>query len=593
MLTEPQGIRPGAPPGGPAVLSRAVSWQPPELVETALRVLTWNLWWRFGPWEARQPAILETLRRVDADVVCLQEVWEHGGGANQAADLAGALGYHHVYASGHELRVRRGAASATRCSRAGRSRAARRVRCPRPRGSTRCGSRCAPTSTARGARSRRSSPTSTGAWTRATCASSRCGPLCEFVARTRSRRTFPPVLCGDFNAEPDSDEIRMLTGLSAVPVPKLVFVDAWRARGDGAGRTFVPTANEFAALDLEPDRRLDYVFAGFPAPERRRPRRGRPARGHGTGRRDPAVRPLRRLRRAPVLTWTRPGDEPTDEPGHGRGQVARRPTAGRAWWAHPSEGPRCGRPARPRRQGQGPRAGRNRDPRARPAPRPTRCRGDPRRPAGPPGHGHLGQGRDHPPGADRVEPAALPGHELQGAGRRASSPTTTSGGSTRRARPGAVSACSTGPTTRTCWPPGSPASCPTQHCRLRYRHMRRVRADAHRRGDDRREGVPAPVEGRAVRADPGPPRRPAEELEVRGRGSRTRGHWDDYLADVRGGPGRNLDRRTRRGTWCPRTGGGYATSPSRHCSCRPFGRSTRRFPLRTPNSAGCSSRDGG
>ena len=65
-----------------------------------MRVLTWNLWWHFGPWEDRQPAILETLRRVDADVVCLQEVWEAADGRNQAADLAGALGYEHVYASG-------------------------------------------------------------------------------------------------------------------------------------------------------------------------------------------------------------------------------------------------------------------------------------------------------------------------------------------------------------------------------------------------------------------------------------------------------------------------------------------------------------
>jgi hypothetical protein len=46
-----------------------------------------------------------------------------------------------------------------------------------------------------------------------------------------------------------------------------MFMDAWRMCGDGPGLTFVPTANEFAALDLEPDRRLDYVFVGFPRPD--------------------------------------------------------------------------------------------------------------------------------------------------------------------------------------------------------------------------------------------------------------------------------------------------------------------------------------
>jgi endonuclease/exonuclease/phosphatase family metal-dependent hydrolase len=32
-----------------------------------LRIATWNVWWRFGSnWQARQPAILETLRDIDA-----------------------------------------------------------------------------------------------------------------------------------------------------------------------------------------------------------------------------------------------------------------------------------------------------------------------------------------------------------------------------------------------------------------------------------------------------------------------------------------------------------------------------------------------
>ena len=25
------------------------------LIDTTIRVASWNLWWRFGPWEARQP----------------------------------------------------------------------------------------------------------------------------------------------------------------------------------------------------------------------------------------------------------------------------------------------------------------------------------------------------------------------------------------------------------------------------------------------------------------------------------------------------------------------------------------------------------
>ena len=153
MLTEPQGIRPAT---GRERYRRLVS-SGRELAaagaggDDAARVLTWNLWWHFGPWEARQPAILETLRRVDADVVCLQEVWEHVDGANQAADLAGAARLPPRLRVGPQLRVRPRAARRTRCFRGWPIAGQRdRVRCPRPRGSTRCGSRCVPTSTAAG-----------------------------------------------------------------------------------------------------------------------------------------------------------------------------------------------------------------------------------------------------------------------------------------------------------------------------------------------------------------------------------------------------------------------------------------------------------
>src|SRR4029079_2069137 len=87
--------------------------------------------------------------------------------------------------------------------------------------------------------------------------------ICEVVAETRERREFPPVLCGDFNAVPDSEEIRMLTGLTTVPVPKLVFIDAWRGCGDGPGPTW-DNRNGFAAEEFEPDGRIDYVFVGYP-----------------------------------------------------------------------------------------------------------------------------------------------------------------------------------------------------------------------------------------------------------------------------------------------------------------------------------------
>jgi endonuclease/exonuclease/phosphatase family metal-dependent hydrolase len=64
----------------------------------ATRVLTWNLWWRFGPWEERRRAILSVLSDLQPDVIGLQEVWARGE-ENLAGWLAGHLGMHWTWAA--------------------------------------------------------------------------------------------------------------------------------------------------------------------------------------------------------------------------------------------------------------------------------------------------------------------------------------------------------------------------------------------------------------------------------------------------------------------------------------------------------------
>src|SRR5262249_46865939 len=59
-----------------------------RMPDERLRIATWNLWWRFGPWELRQPAIEATMRRIGADVWCLQEVYATRDGEDQAERLA-------------------------------------------------------------------------------------------------------------------------------------------------------------------------------------------------------------------------------------------------------------------------------------------------------------------------------------------------------------------------------------------------------------------------------------------------------------------------------------------------------------------------
>ncbi len=80
-----------------------------------------------------------------------------------------------------------------------------------------------------------------------------------------ARSAMPPILCGDFNAEPESDEIRYLCGYTALDGHTTFWQDAWRVAGDGtAGLTQDWRDNELAAALNVHRKRIDYVFVGDP-----------------------------------------------------------------------------------------------------------------------------------------------------------------------------------------------------------------------------------------------------------------------------------------------------------------------------------------
>ena len=79
------------------------------------------------------------------------------------------------------------------------------------------------------------------------------------------RSGMPPILCGDFNAEPDSDEIRFLCGLTSLDGRVAFFQDAWRIAGDGGpGLTQDWRTHPIAAALNVHRKRIDYVFVGDP-----------------------------------------------------------------------------------------------------------------------------------------------------------------------------------------------------------------------------------------------------------------------------------------------------------------------------------------
>ncbi|MFD3512134.1 endonuclease/exonuclease/phosphatase family protein [Streptomyces sp. NPDC058657] len=234
-----------------------------------MRVLTWNLWWRFGPWDARRKAVLDVLREQRPDVVALQEVWANDQ-ENLAGWLAEELGLLHWtwmrFAEPHHWQRRTGGdtsdigvavlsrwpigeEAAERLPAAGavdNGRMALYARVDSPFGPV-------PVFT-----THLNSAVYDSA---ARCAQVRA--LHRFVAEHRGEGAFPPVVAGDFNAWPDSDEMRLMGGYrTAPPVPGQVFVDAWEFAEPGAAWATWDSSNAYHAPG--PSTRIDYVYVGVP-----------------------------------------------------------------------------------------------------------------------------------------------------------------------------------------------------------------------------------------------------------------------------------------------------------------------------------------
>jgi endonuclease/exonuclease/phosphatase family metal-dependent hydrolase len=232
-----------------------------------LRVLTWNLWGRYGHWEQRERAISEVLAEQDADILCLQESWVDLDGTTQAERLATGLGdVHHVVAE------RPPGMTGVTATNAILSRwpVVRAETCwlPRVGGGVRYRSALFATIDA---------PfgpvvvASTHLDHQFDASASRQAQAAALAAYAAARRgdadsAFPLVVAGDLNAVPDSDEIRSLTGRSVPPVPGLIFTDAWEVAGDGGpGITWTTSAHQ--PHTAWPRRRLDYVLVSWPRPK--------------------------------------------------------------------------------------------------------------------------------------------------------------------------------------------------------------------------------------------------------------------------------------------------------------------------------------
>jgi endonuclease/exonuclease/phosphatase family metal-dependent hydrolase len=229
-----------------------------SLLETTLRIVTWNVWGRYGPWPEREAAIVATLRDARPDIVVLTESWAKGDDS-QSARLAGPLGLPHHTFSGVTAQEDKAALSGV----------AVMSRWPiRRESSLTFGGARVQFAEVHGPRG----PIQVyglvmDAWwfDESRARQDAVRELLTHVSEAQDRQA-PVITCGDFNTDPDSDEIRMLTGRTTVPVAGLSFYDAWEMAGPSTPGHTWSNDNPWATQLLWPNRRIDYIFSANPRP---------------------------------------------------------------------------------------------------------------------------------------------------------------------------------------------------------------------------------------------------------------------------------------------------------------------------------------
>jgi endonuclease/exonuclease/phosphatase family metal-dependent hydrolase len=229
--------------------------------------MSWNLWWRFGDWQRRYEGIVRVLEHAATDIVGLQEVWATAA-ENQAQKLADVLGMHVAWcpSPSPEFFQRRLGDPEVVVGNAILSRwpITRTSTCDLPTGAGDAGRTALFAEIAGPAGPVPFFTTQlTSAIGHSALRSDQVRALVRFVVGECSESAHP-IVTGDFNAEPDSDEIRLLCGLKTPPaLPGLVLLDAWYYADPASSGWTWDRRNPAVLATGEPCARIDYVFLGY------------------------------------------------------------------------------------------------------------------------------------------------------------------------------------------------------------------------------------------------------------------------------------------------------------------------------------------
>ncbi|MDK1024329.1 MAG: endonuclease/exonuclease/phosphatase family protein [Gammaproteobacteria bacterium] len=211
-----------------------------------IKVLTLNTWLKEGPYETREPLIKDWIRVLEPDLIGFQEVLD-----DQVGGLLDQFGYFHQWHFGMSIASRWKISNFTSINLPG-------VNEGEIAGPVIAGHIDSPFGTIpfinattfhfmphEGWKRRKQMPT-----------------LNTFVRSVRIKEGYPVIMVGDFNTDPDSDEIRYLMGLHSIEDTSAYFCDAWERAGDeGTGATWAQE-NHYSRTYGSPDRRIDYIFVG-------------------------------------------------------------------------------------------------------------------------------------------------------------------------------------------------------------------------------------------------------------------------------------------------------------------------------------------